>query len=167
MRKLVFACLLFGALPSVTLAQSSDMLFLTCETVRQYKGPDEGKTSTVSLHLKIDPRTSIISEFNADFTKYEDLCPQKDVTSNGRHWEGSCTMDQDTVSLAVNRVGMFSTELKNFTIYRGSGRIQGSVSFYFGSVQPEDTLAKTPISQFLIFGKCQKGADMSATEKVF
>jgi hypothetical protein len=167
MNKLVCAFLFFGALPSVALAQASDILFLTCETVRQYKGPDEGKTLNLKLYLRIDPRTSIISEFNPDLTKYEDLCPQIDVTPNGREWAGRCTMDKDMVSLAVNRVGIFTTQWKNFTIYRGSGRLQGSESVYVGPVQPKDMLNKTPISQFLIFGRCQKGSDMSASEKVF
>jgi hypothetical protein len=165
MKNLVFTFLLLGALPSVAVAQSSDILFLTCKTVREYKEPAESKP--VILYLKIDPRTSIISEFNSDLTKYEDICPPKDETSDGRQWEGSCTMDKDIVSLAVDRVGVFTTQWKNFTIYRGSGRIQGSESVYMGQVKWEESLDKTPISQFLIYGFCQKGADMSLSKKAF
>jgi hypothetical protein len=167
LKRCLSTLLLMGALPSTAIAQSTDTLFLTCNTARQYKGSDAGKTLPETLYVKINTKTFMISEFNADLSKYEDMCEHKGVTPKMWEWRGTCLMDDEVVTLIVNRGGLTST-WKNYRIYRGSGRISGSVSVYFGVVMDfKEMLEKTPMVSFDIVGSCQKGVDMSMSKKAF
>lgn len=159
--------MLLCALPSAAVAQSSDKLFLTCDTVRQYKGSDKGKVLPEPLYLKIDMKSSMISQFNPDLGKYEDLCEPKGVTPKVWEWQGSCSVSDEMISLGTKRGGL-ATTWKNFLIYRASGRISGSVSVYFGMVMDfKEMMEKTPMVEYDTVGTCQKGADLSTSKKAF
>lgn len=167
LKRCLSTLLLMGSLPSAAIAQSTDDLFLTCDTARQYKGSDAGKTIPETLYIKVNTKTFMISEFNTDLSKYEDMCEPKGSTPKMWEWQGSCSMDDEMVSLVTKRGGLV-TSWKNYRIYRGSGRISGSVSVYFGVVMDfKEMLEKTPMAQFDIIGSCQKGVDMRMSKKAF
>jgi hypothetical protein len=166
-RRYLPTMLLLWAIPSGTVAQTPNTLFLTCDTVRRYHGGDEGHVQPERLFLKIDAQTSMIEKFNVDLARYEKLCEQSRNVPAVSTWEGSCFLGEDIISLSSRLIGFSFTVWQNFRIYRGSGRISGSVNVYFGYVEIDDIREKNPLRQYDIEGSCRQGEDMTNSGRAF
>lgn len=155
---------------SSAFADTTDLVYLTCDAERYYTHTETEKLSPVRLHYKIDTERSDIMEFNSDLGKYETLCG-KNVTN----WkvglsEGNCTIGDDLIFLQNTRLYFGFTVWTNINFFRHSGRISGSTWFFDGVATEIDDVIdnkRNLLRSYDIRGNCQKGPDMSKIKKAF
>ncbi len=154
--------------PSAVVAEAPNMVFLTCDTIRYYKGADEGKSLPEKLYFKVDFKTSNVTEFNIDRGVYEPLCGPESSEWKFGEPQGVCSVGDEIVSVGSTEKIFLSTSWRTIFIYRSSGRISGSQRIYLGRVTDfADFMKQTPMVHYDISGVCQQGADMSKSKKAF
>jgi hypothetical protein len=166
--KAISALVLLAVIPTSALAESSNAVFLSCDTTRHYDGSDGGKVMPEKLYFKIDLTNSKVTEFNADLGKYEVLCGTRTGDWKLSEPQGVCSVGDELVTVGSTKLLLAATSSRTLAIYRSSGRITGSQRLYFGVI-PEviDQLGKPTLVKYDIRGTCQQGPDMSLKKKAF
>ena len=165
----------FGYQTHIAIARELDVVFLTCNAVHQYSrynNNNDRRVESVVTFLKIDVKTSEIYRLNIDSLRYENQCEKRQMrqgqTTIGDR-RSNCTISDDLVT--VNRSSLFleGSLFETLEIYRGSGRISGTVRLYMMEYK-HDLLAfagKDPYTHYHVRGMCQKGTDMSNSQRAF
>ena len=162
------ALVLLAVIPTSALAESSNAVFLSCDTTRHYKGSDDGKVMPEKLSFKIDLTNSNVTEFNADLGKYEVLCGTRTGDWKLVEPQGVCSVGDELVTVGSTKLVLAATSSRTLIIYRSSGRITGSQKLLSGVVTDViDQLGKSPMISYDIRGVCQQGPDMSLKKKAF
>ena len=149
-------------------AQTTNPIFLDCDTVRQYLIPDEGKVVREVLHFKLDFDNSNVLQLDTDRGNYESLCKDDTEKTVLFKVKGSCFFG-DEIIYAGGTKGVFTiTSVDDVQFYRKTGKIGGSRKTYLGSTRDIiELLATKPVVEYRISGNCQQGIDLSPKKRAF
>ena len=168
MGKLIYPSLIL--LVSVTtpaIAQTTNPIFLDCDTVSEYSTPNKGQVVRKYLHFKLDFLNSDVLELNSDKGIYESWC--KDPEKNERLRDaGSCTFTDDMIYADVTKHMLIMTGLEQLYFYRQTGKVKGFRKAYFDSSRDIiELMKKSPVLEYRIDGLCKQGADLSPAKRAF
>jgi len=128
------------AVSTPTAAQTSDPIFLDCDTVSEYVVPNKGQVVRESLHFKLDFVNSDVLELNSDKGIYESWCNDPEKNEKLRD-KGSCIITDDMIYASVTKPMLIITAIDELTFYRQTGKIKGSRKSYFDTTR--DFIEKT------------------------
>ena len=152
-------------------SSDSNFTFLDCKVSRHYR-TGERRIFSEDMFLKVDIRNSEVYLFNADRLTYENKCDRIRGRANQLtigDTPSVCRISSDTVTVSRSAILFLNTSWETYYVYRGSGRIEGTVSLYGGAPTLDifELGSREPLIDYRINGVCQRGQDMRNRRGVF
>jgi hypothetical protein len=168
MGKLTYPSLMMlVAVTTPAAAQTSNPIFLDCDTVSEYVVPNKGQVVRKTLHFKLDFVNSDVLELNADKGVYVSWCRDPEKNEKLRD-KGNCIITDDMIYATVTKPISIITALDDLTFYRQTGKIKGSRKSYLDTTRDFiEFMQKQPLVDYRIDGTCQQGVDLSSAKRAF
>jgi hypothetical protein len=148
-------------------AQTTDPIFLDCDTVSEYVVPNKGQVVRKTLHFKLDFVNSDVLELDVDKGIYVSWCRDPEKNERLRD-KGSCIITDDMIYANVTKPISIITALDDLTFYRQTGKIKGSRKSYLDTTRDFiEIMKKSPLVHYRIDGVCQQGVDLSPSKRAF
>jgi hypothetical protein len=106
-------------------------IYLDCDVIRTYSIPHDNRV-VEKLILKIDQKNEIIYKFDFDRGVYENACVKRGERSDFDQMIGTCSVNDEYVYFIYTQNYIFFYENQDIRIFRGSGRLSGNLSMYYG-----------------------------------
>ena len=131
MKRALTLASVFICIPTAVSGQSMTNIYLDCDVIRTYSIPHDNRV-VEKLILKIDQKNEIIYKFDFDRGVYENACVKRGERSDFDQMIGTCSVNDEYVYFIYTQNYIFFYENQDIRIFRGSGRLSGNLSMYYG-----------------------------------
>jgi hypothetical protein len=158
--------LLSATTPAI--AQTTTPIFLDCSTVGDFLRPREEEYRK-ELHFKLDVDNGEVFKLDELSGKYSSLCQDSPIENVLIKSEGECRFEKESIDVYLtDTVHTVSKTVENFTFFRNTGKIVGSLIMYSENKQDElKQIQKKPIVHLIFNGYCRQGVDKSSSKRAF